>query len=78
MSSEDTVSVEELAAMHGANIEVMRRLLRSEAGKPDSDRLLPGAYHTNPGNPRRGEWRIPRAVAEAYRPRRVGRPSESE
>lgn len=41
---------------------------------------LPGAVHTNPANPPRGEWLIPYGVAEALRkemaerPHRRGRP----
>jgi hypothetical protein len=33
--------------------------------------IFPGAYHTNPDNRRRGEWRIPRSQVEAWQPRRV-------
>lgn len=28
---------------------------------------LPGAVHTSPENPRRGEWRIPESALAAYR-----------
>lgn len=37
---------------------------------------LPGAVHSNPDNPRRGEWRFPRASLTAYLAtrRKRGRP----
>jgi len=48
-------------------------LLRADRDKQPKDRRLPGAYHTNPTNPARGEWLIPLKAAERFQKDTRGR-----
>lgn len=61
------ISVAEAAELAGVTVQAIRDILR------DDDRraaIFPGAYRTS-NHPQRGEWRIPRAEVEAWKPRRV-------
>ncbi|RMG87926.1 MAG: hypothetical protein D6712_04720 [Chloroflexi bacterium] len=61
---EDTVTIEEMADMHGVAANTIRRILWADQDKPYDEKQLPGAYKV--GSKFRGEWRIPRATAEAW------------
>jgi hypothetical protein len=60
----NTLSVKELAAKTGAAINSIQIACR--------EGRIPGAYHTNPENPRRGEWLIP--ADTDWKPRTYPRP----
>lgn len=66
----------EMAEHHGIGVNSLYRVLRADAQRPPEKRQLPGAEKV--GSKYRGEWRIPRAVALAWQPRKRGRPSLDE
>lgn len=63
----DYVTPEEMAAMHNLAINTIYRILRADAKRKPQDRQIQGAVKK--GDKFRGVWRIPRTVAEAYKPR---------
>jgi hypothetical protein len=65
-SAPHTVSVSEAAAMKGVSAQAVRDVLRD---KERRRRIFPGAYHTKPESPRRGEWRIPAEDVRRWQPR---------
>lgn len=62
---DDFVTVEDMAAMHNVNPHTIRRILWQDQKYPEHERKLPGAYKV--GSTYRGEWRIPRRVAETWK-----------
>lgn len=64
MAESNYVTVEEMAALHGVAAFTIQRILQKDARLPEDQRRLPGAYKE--GSFRRGVWKIPRAVAEAW------------
>lgn len=62
----DAVSVMTMAEMHGVAPNTIQRILRADQALPEDERRLPGAYKIGTGE-RRGDWRIPREVAERWR-----------
>jgi hypothetical protein len=58
------VSVQDMADMTGVAINTIQRILRDDQHKPEGERRIPGAYKE--GDERRGEWRIPRQLAEQW------------
>lgn len=65
---QNTVTVTEAAALANVTDHSVYAVLQDDKRRAA---IFPGAYHTNPDNPRRGEWRIPRSEVEAWKPRRV-------
>lgn len=62
--SEDYVTAPEMARMAGVDVHTIRRILRADLQRPESERRIPGAVRVGPKW--RGEWRIPRRVAESW------------
>lgn len=50
------ITVAEFATREGVAPNTVHRILRNPERR---EIVMPGAYHTRPDNPRRGEWRIP-------------------
>lgn len=61
----DYLTIEEMAALHGVTPQTVRNALWADSKLPEAERRLPGAFKQ--GSKYRGEWRIPRAAAEAWR-----------
>lgn len=58
------LSVQEMAARQGIDENTLQRILRADQALPPNQRRVPGAFKV--GSERRGEWRIPREVAETW------------
>jgi hypothetical protein len=69
----DYVTVEEMALMHNVAPNTIFRILRADQDKPESKRRIPGAVKE--GSKYRGEWKIPRDVAEKWERSAAGRKS---
>lgn len=63
----DTVLVKQAAEIAAVSVQAIRDVLRDDERRAA---IFPGAYRTS-DHPQRGEWRIPRAEVEAYKPRRI-------
>lgn len=61
------LSPAEAAAKAQTSVQAVRDVLRDDERRAA---IFPGAYRTS-DHPQRGEWRIPRAEVEAWKPRRV-------
>jgi hypothetical protein len=68
----DTISVAEFAEMHNLSANRVNIILRADLKLPADQRRIPGAYKV--GSKFRGEWRIPRATAEALERDPRGKP----
>lgn len=64
MSEDEYCTVKEMADMTGVARNTLHRILRDDQSRPESQRRIPGAYKQ--GSKWRGNWRIPRAVAENW------------
>lgn len=73
---EDTVTIDEMAAMHNVDPRTIRVIIWDEKDKPDDEKRIPGAFKK--GSKYRGEWRIPRATAEAWQRDPRGRKKADE
>lgn len=62
--SDDYVTIEQMAAMHKVAPNTIRRILWKDQTLPEAQRRLPGAVKE--GSVYRGEWKIPRSVAENW------------
>lgn len=67
MKPETEIGVTRAARIAGVSVQAVRDVLRDDARRAA---IFPGAYRTS-DHPQRGEWRIPRAEVEAWKPRRV-------
>lgn len=73
--SDEMLTVEEFAAMHGMTTSAVQQLLQREARLPEHLRRLPGAKKE--GSTYRGQWQIPRTSAEAFKRSEAGRPRKT-
>lgn len=69
--TDDYVSPEEMAVLHGVDVGTIYRILRADQHRPPDQRRLPGAFKE--GSKFRGEWRIPRATADNWKRSPKGR-----
>lgn len=74
--SEQTVSPEEMAAMHDMSPNAIYIILRADQKLPPDQRRIQGAEKV--GSKYRGEWRIPRESAENFQRSAAGRPRTDE
>lgn len=74
-TSAETVTLEEMAAMHGVARKTISRHLNADQALPPDERRLPGAYFVGAGN--MGVWHIPLDVAKAWTPGKAGRPAKA-
>jgi hypothetical protein len=63
--NDDFISPEEMAIMTDVDPNTIYRILRADSKKPETERRIPGAVKE--GSKYRGEWRIPRTVAENWK-----------
>ena len=70
------VTVDEMAEMHDMSTTNVYIILRADQKLPLEQRRLPGAEKV--GDTFRGEWRIPRDVAEKFQRSTRGRKSDKE
>jgi hypothetical protein len=68
---DDSLSVEEMAAMHDMDVTNVYRILRADQKLPPDERRIQGAYKV--GTKFRGDWRIPREGAENFQRSTRGR-----
>lgn len=64
MSEIEYITTGEMAELCGVDVHTIRRALRADQQRPEHERRIPGAVRV--GSRWRGEWRIPRRVAESW------------
>lgn len=77
MDESGTLTAQEFADAVGYSRLALLRVLQRDLELPVSERRLPGAYHTNMANRRRGEWRIPSELVDTFERRERGRPRKT-
>lgn len=65
MSDAEMIDIDEMAAMHKVDRHTIHRILLADQKRPENERRIPGAVKL--GSRYRGEWKIPRAVAENWK-----------